>query len=255
MGTVHVLEALRFLEKKCTAVLITTDKVYENKEWIYPYKEEDPLGGYDPYSASKACAEIVINSYKNSFFNIDHYQDHQKAIATGRAGNVIGGGDWAKDRLIPDIVRAVSEKETVIIRSPNATRPWQHVLEPLYGYLLLGSQLDKAPQIFSGAWNFGPDIKDNLSVREIVEKCISIWGQGDYEVIPHDGIMHEANLLRLDISKATIKLGWIPRFSADQAIGLTLNWYKNYLQNPVDAKALVTADIEAFAKNELVNTL
>ena len=203
LGTANVLEAVKTVQQKCTVVIVTTDKVYDNKEWVHPYRETDRLGGYDPYSASKAAAEIIANSYIQSFFNTQFYNEHQKAFAIARAGNVIGGGDWAKDRLIPDIARALEAKETLVLRSPNATRPWQHVLEPLVGYLLLGAKLDSDIKTYSGAWNFGPDIKDNLTVLEVVKTALQVWRSGDYRIEAANEKMHEANLLRLDISKAT----------------------------------------------------
>lgn len=246
IGTANVLESLKYLDKKCNLVIITTDKVYDNKEWIHPYRESDRLGGFDPYSASKACAEIITNSYVKSFFNLDYFDEHQKAIATARAGNVIGGGDWAKDRLVPDIARALDAKEELIIRSPDAIRPWQHVLEPLFGYLQLGLALDENPDKFNGAWNFGPDIKDNLTVKEVVEKALEVWGSGSYKIIPSDKKIHEATLLKLDISKALSQLKWTPKYSANDAIGLTIAWYKDYIANPKDARHLVERDIKNY---------
>ncbi len=243
MGTANVLNALRYLEKKCTTIIVTTDKVYDNKEWIYPYRETDTLGGYDPYSASKACAEILTNSYINSFFKLNLYSNHQKAIATARAGNVIGGGDWADNRLIPDIARSLEKSETLVLRSPNATRPWQHVLEALFGYLRLGAKLDNHPHEFSGAWNFGPDIKDNLTVKEVVEIALAAFGKGTYEIEKNNEKMHEANLLRLDISKSTKYLNWIPKYNAEKAISVTMNWYKKYFKNPNKAVELVHEDV------------
>lgn len=227
IGTANVLDAVKYLDKPCTVVCITTDKVYENLEWHYPYRESDRLGGYDPYSASKACAELIISSYQNSFFNTDDYDRHEKSIASARAGNVIGGGDWSKDRIIPDIVRALSEEVTIQIRNPYAVRPWQHVLEPIGGYLHLGTKMVDDPVKFAEAWNFGPFPEDNLTVVELSKIAIDIWGKGTYETPNLEGEPHEAGLLKLDISKTTNVLKWTPKYNADKAIAETINWYKH----------------------------
>lgn len=227
IGTAHVLEAVRKLPGRCHVVCITTDKVYHNNEWLFPYRENDRLGGYDPYSASKACAEILIDSYRNSFFNPAQFEKHLKSIAVARAGNVIGGGDMAKDRIIPDTVKALQDGQEVVIRHPRAVRPWQHVLEPLSGYLLLGQHMAAAPQRFATAYNFGPFIEDNMEVEELVKEAIKIWGRGSYEVRQHPGNVHEAGLLKLDISKALVELQWRPKWDARQAISHTIAWYKN----------------------------
>lgn len=226
LGTVYVLEAIRHLQKPCAVVMITTDKVYENNEWHYPYRESDRLGGYDPYSASKATAELVISSYRNSFFNPEKYSQHQKAIASARAGNVIGGGDYSKDRIVPDIVRALQHNVSIPVRNPNAIRPWQHVLEPIGGYLLLGSKLVADPISFNEAWNFGPYIEDCLQVRDLVEMAIGVWGKGEYIVMNTASQPHEAGLLKLDISKTVNELGWKPKYNSTQAIKMTLDWFK-----------------------------
>jgi CDP-glucose 4,6-dehydratase len=226
LGTVYVLDALRFLAKPCVAVLITTDKVYENKEWHYPYREKDRLGGYDPYSASKATAELVIDAYRNSFFNGNVFAKHQKAIASARAGNVIGGGDWAKDRIIPDIVRALQKNKPIEVRNPSAVRPWQHVMEPLSGYLLLGARLATNPLKYSDAWNFGPMQEDTFTVEDLVQKAIQIWGKGSYLFPKVKQPFHEAGLLKLDINKSICELGWKPRLNAHQSIQQTLLFYK-----------------------------
>jgi CDP-glucose 4,6-dehydratase len=243
IGTANVLDAVRLLKKPCNVILITTDKVYENKEWHYPYRESDPLGGYDPYSASKACAELVISSYRNSFFNPSDYGRHQKAIASARAGNVIGGGDWAKDRIIPDIIRALSSGNPVSVRNPNAIRPWQHVLEPLGGYLHLGAKLTDNPTLFSESWNFGPKQEDNLTVEELVLTTIDLWGSGLYNKIESIDQPHEAGLLKLDINKTTNLLGWTPKFSASKAVRKTVEWYKNDLDG---GENLIKKQIKAF---------
>lgn len=227
IGTAHVLDAVRQLEKPCKIILITTDKVYENKEWHYPYRETDRLGGYDPYSASKACAEIVISSYRNSFFNPNNFVQHKKVLASARAGNVIGGGDWSKDRIIPDIVRALSLNQEILVRNPDAIRPWQHVLEPLSGYLLLGSKMAINPIQCSDAWNFGPLAEDNLKVGELVATAIKIWGDGASKSPNLTNEPHEAKLLKLDINKAVNELNWKPKLNAKQAIEWTFEYYKN----------------------------
>jgi CDP-glucose 4,6-dehydratase len=251
IGTANLLDAVRLLEKSCNVVLITTDKVYHNNEWEYPYRENDRLGGYDPYSASKACCELVIDSYRNSFFNINNYAHHTKAISVGRAGNVIGGGDWSKDRLIPDIAKFLSKGNKIIIRNPNAVRPWQHVVEPLFGYLELGIKLNTDPLIYSQAFNFGPNTSDALSVEEMVKRSIENWGTGSYKSVIDSNNPHEAGLLKLDISKALNELNWKPLFDAKTAIERTINWYKCYY-NGTNASELMELDIEYYQskKNE-----
>ncbi|MBU3661368.1 MAG: CDP-glucose 4,6-dehydratase [Flavobacteriales bacterium] len=245
IGTANLLSAVKKLDKKCQVICITTDKVYHNNEWIYPYRETDELGGYDPYSASKAASEIVISSYKNSFFNLKDYQIHKKAVASVRAGNVIGGGDWSKDRLIPDIIKSISSNNEIVVRNPNAVRPWQHVLEPIFGYLLLGSKMVNEPVKHSTAYNFGPSNSDNLTVREILEIAINSYGSGTYTIKEEENQLHEANLLRLDISKVSNELNWKPKFSANQAVDLTIQWYKNF-NNGISAVELVKNDIQKY---------
>jgi len=231
IGTANVLNAVRALKNPCSVVLITTDKVYHNNEWAYPYRENDRLGGYDPYSASKACTELVIDSYRNSFFNPDSFQQHHKAIAVGRAGNVIGGGDWAKDRLIPDIVKALSNNQKIEIRNPTSIRPWQHVLEPLIGYLMLGAKITQDPQKYSQAYNFGPHFTDSLPVIDMVNLAIKSWGSGEFFINQITNQPHEAGLLKLDISKVITDLGWAPKNNALLAVETTINWYKQFFSN------------------------
>lgn len=224
MGTVNLLEAAKNTESVKAVIVITTDKCYENKEWVYGYRENDPMGGHDPYSASKGCAELVVSSYRNSF-----YSESNIALSSVRAGNVIGGGDWAEDRLIPDFVRAVSENKSIVIRNPLATRPWQHVLEPLSGYLKLGELMIEDNKKYSSAWNFGPKDTDVLNVDKILKLCIKNWGEGSIELdIGYKP--HEANLLKLDISKARSHLKWNPVYNVDEAIEKTINWYKIYYE-------------------------
>ncbi|MFK7797614.1 MAG: CDP-glucose 4,6-dehydratase [Aureispira sp.] len=226
IGTANLLEAIRNLPGACTVINITTDKVYDNKEWYYPYRENDALGGYDPYSASKACAELVTASYRSSFFNPAQYEQHQTALATVRAGNVIGGGDWAANRLIPDIVRAVQAGDEVVLRNPEAVRPWQHVLEALYGYLILGKLLAEHPLKYGTAYNFGPLLDEAVSVEYLVQQAIQSWGRGSYRVERPENAVHEAQLLRLDCSKATQELQWKPKWNATEAIEQTIEWYR-----------------------------
>jgi len=244
IGTANLLDAVRLLEKKCSVVLITTDKVYHNKEWEYPYRENDRLGGHDPYSASKACTELVIDSYRNSFFNIAQIDTHHKGIAIGRAGNVIGGGDWSKDRLIPDIAKALAKKEDVVIRNPKSVRPWQHVLEPVIAYLILGKNLDLDPVKFSVAYNFGPYATDALPVEEMVSLAIKCWGGGNFKIENLSAQPHEAGLLKLDISRAIKELNWKPKINAVSAVEMTIDWYKHYIND--------SSSIQEFTKHQIL---
>jgi CDP-glucose 4,6-dehydratase len=231
MGTVYVFEACRHSSSVKAIVNITSDKCYENKEWVWGYRENDPMGGYDPYSSSKGCAELVTNSYRNSFFNLNDYgRLHQVLLASARAGNVIGGGDWGEDRLIPDIVRAAASNDSVLIRSPQATRPWQHVLEPLSGYLLLGQQLLKGTKEFAEGWNFGPVADRPVTVQEAVEKIRESWNRVSYSVQEDASRLHEAHLLKLDCSKAYAKLKWQNVWDHHKTFAKTAVWYKNYYE-------------------------
>ena len=246
IGTANVLDCIKKLPIKCSVVLITTDKVYHNNEWIFPYRENDPLGGYDPYSASKACAELLIDSYRNSFFNTNYYDLHQKGIGVARAGNVIGGGDWSKDRLIPDIVRSLILNESIIIRNPKSVRPWQHVLEPIVGYLTLGIYLNEDPIKFSQAYNFGPQAQDALSVEQMLQLAIGEWGSGTYKVENSINQPHEAGLLKLDISKVEDQLSWKPKMNASETVHFTLNWYKQFYKDKNEISEFTTEQIRAF---------
>ncbi|MCC6286977.1 MAG: CDP-glucose 4,6-dehydratase [Chitinophagaceae bacterium] len=225
-GTANLLESIGALQKKCTTVVITTDKVYENKEQDILYKENDVLGGYDPYSASKACTELVVRSFRNSFFNISQFDKHQKAIASAIAGNVIGGGDWSTDRIIPDIIRSLQSGQNIIVRNPASVRPWQHVLEPLTGYLLLGGLLNEHYERYSTAFNFGPVPGDHLTVRALVERAIKSWGSGNWTDASSTVQPHEAGLLQLDITKVQHELKWTPKLNAAASIDWTIDWYK-----------------------------
>jgi CDP-glucose 4,6-dehydratase len=230
-GTVNLLEACRQSQSVKTMVNITSDKCYENKEWAWGYRENDPVGGYDPYSSSKGCSELVTSAYRNSFFNIERFSTHGKALASVRAGNVIGGGDWAKDRIVPDCIRALEAGEAIYVRNPHAVRPWQFVLEPLGGYLLLGARMARDPQRYAGAWNFGPEASSVVSVREIVELVLENWGSGTWETPEVHSHPHEAGLLALDINKARYHLGWRPEWTADRAVKETVAWYRQYAKS------------------------
>lgn len=229
MGTANVFEAARSSKTVKAIVNITSDKCYENLESDIAYKETDRMGGYDPYSASKGCAELVVNSYRNSFFSINDYKStHQILLASARAGNVIGGGDWAEDRLIPDIVKASVKDQPVMIRNPRSTRPWQHVLEPLSGYLLLGAKLLEEEKEISDGWNFGPKNNETLTVEEVLNKMKLVWSNLKYDIDSNPQQFHEASLLRLDCSKANRQLNWSPVWDMNMAIEKTANWYKSF---------------------------
>ena len=226
MGTLHVLEGIRSVDSVRSAVMITTDKCYQNKEWVWGYRETDTLGGHDPYSSSKGAAELLISSYRNSYFPQDKYSEHKTAIASARAGNVIGGGDWAEDRLIPDIIKAFKNNEKVIIRNPKSTRPWQHVLEPLSGYLKLAEQLEKNGDQYAEAWNFGSAEIDARPVQWIVEKMAKLWGENANWINDKSEHPHEANYLKLDCSKAHMKLNWYPRWDLSETLLRIVEWHK-----------------------------
>ncbi len=238
MGTISVLEAMRKLEKPCIGIMVTTDKVYENNEQGIAFKEDEKLGGYDPYSASKAATEIAIASYRNSFFNPEKYKEHKKAIASVRAGNVIGGGDYSLDRIIPDITRAIENNEAVVLRSPKAVRPWQHVLEPIMAYLYLAAKLNDEPQQLASSFNIGPDKEDVLEVRTVTQKFIEYYGKGTYSIAPNAPMLHEANLLMLDNAKIKNAITWQPILNADTAIKLTAEWYADK-ENTATEKCLM----------------
>ncbi len=241
IGTAHVLEAVRKSASVKSIVCITTDKCYDNKEWVWPYRENEPMGGHDPYSASKGCAELVVASYRNSFFDT-----HKIGLATARAGNVIGGGDFSADRLIPDFIRALLNNETVPLRYPNAIRPWQHVLEPLHGYLLLAEKLWDAPQQFSGAWNFGPHLEDTKTVAQIIDAFIHVYGKGAWIKDPASH-PHEAHCLKLDISKAETELDWHPALSINATLTMIAEWYQAWDQG-LDMLEFTSTQINSFLR-------
>lgn len=247
MGTIHVLEAIRVTESVKVGVMITTDKCYENKEQIWGYRENEPMGGYDPYSSSKGAAEIAISSWRRSFFNPRNYDKHGKSIASVRAGNVIGGGDWAKDRIIPDSIKALETGMPINIRNPKAVRPWQHVLEPLSGYMLLAKKMWDEPTKYCQGWNFGPRAESIATVLDVVTKVIEDYGMGVYCDLSDPNAPHEANLLMLDINKAKFELNWEPRMNLDQTIALVVDWYKRYKNE--DVYNICLEQIESYLKN------
>lgn len=246
MGTAHILEAVRSTPSVRSVLIITTDKVYENKEWVYGYRENEPLGGYDPYSSSKACAEILTASYRNSFFPKEKWSEHKVAIATARAGNVFGGGDWSADRLLPDIINAFQTNQKVKIRNPISTRPWQHVLEPLSGYLTLAQNLHEKNIQFAESFNFGPTDYDCVPVKELVSVAAKIWGEGAGFEIDSGNHPHEAGLLKLDSSKAYFRMGWKPTWNLKISIEHTLNWYKHYHNKTQELEKFSLLQIEKF---------
>jgi len=246
IGTANILQAIKEVGTVKAVVMITTDKVYENKESGLPFKENDKLGGYDPYSASKAAAEIVIGSYINSFFNPENYKhSHSTLLASARSGNILGGGDWCKDRIATDIIRAIFEKnEEIIIRSPQAIRPWLHVLEPLYGYLLLAKKLYSEKKEFVGSWNFGPKESNYLTVEQLTKTAIKILDRGSYKIKP-DSKKHEATLLKLNNNKAKKLLGWQPKLKINKILQNTFSWYKSFY-NKEDIIKLTNNQITSF---------
>lgn len=241
MGSINVMEAFRQCTSAKVAVMITTDKCYENREEHHAYREDEPMGGFDPYSSSKGACEIAISSWRRSFMNPKDYISHGKSIASARAGNVIGGGDWATDRIVPDCIRAIEKGDPILIRNRNAIRPWQHVLEPLYGYLTLAKKMWENPTEYCEGWNFGPNMNAIIPVWDIATMLIHAYGQGCLKDMTNTNAPHEANLLMLDITKAHNHLGWQPRMSIEQCIELTADWYKLYK----------TTDVYALCVNEI----
>jgi CDP-glucose 4,6-dehydratase len=256
MGTANVLEAVRSTHSVRAVLCVTTDKCYENKEWVWPYRETDPLGGHDPYSSSKACAEIIAAAYRNSFFPVDPLNEHPVSLATARAGNVIGGGDWSEDRLIPDLIRGFQSKRAVPIRRPGAIRPWQHVLEPLRGYIMLGEQLLAGEVKSASAYNFGPTDEDAWPVERIASFVAEIWGENAAWVRDSSPSVHEAHYLRLDASKARAELGWKPCLTIEEALRWTTSWYRSWVDGE-DMRQITLDQIRAYEellKNPDCNT-
>lgn len=240
MGTAHLLDAVRQVGTAKVVVNVTTDKCYENKEWVWGYREEDPMGGFDPYSSSKGCSELVTSAFRRSYF-----AGQGIGLASARAGNVIGGGDWAEDRLVPDILRDLERNQSIMIRNPDATRPWQHVLEPLSGYLTLAELLWNAPNKYDDAWNFGPVDEDAKPVEWIAEQMVEKWGGNASLKIDHGKHLHEANYLKLDTSKARQRLSWRPRWDLDVALNKVIEWHKAWLSK-TDARALTFKQIDQY---------
>ncbi|CEK39031.1 CDP-glucose 4,6-dehydratase [[Clostridium] sordellii VPI 9048] len=249
IGTLNLFEVVRKSNCVKSIINITTDKCYENKEWIYGYRETDSMGGYDPYSSSKACVELLTNSYRNSFFKKQNI-----GIATVRAGNVIGGGDWSKDRLIPDIVKNISINNEITIRNPDAVRPWQHVLEPLSGYLWLGCLIMEDNERYGQGWNFGPEDSDILRVKEVLDTSIEIWNKGKYKIDLSEQ-PHEAKLLKLDISKAKMDLKWKPVYNSYEAIHKTIDWYVEFYERNSDMREFTINQIKEYTKKAINNKL
>nr|WP_319569941.1 CDP-glucose 4,6-dehydratase [uncultured Draconibacterium sp.] len=249
MGTVHLLEAVRSTPSVTAVVNVTTDKCYENQEWHWGYRETEPMGGYDPYSNSKGCSELVTSAYRNSYFNRKDYEKHGVAVAAARAGNVIGGGDWANDRLIPDFIRAISQGEKLHIRSPFAIRPWQHVLEPLTGYLTLAAKLFTEGTAYAEAWNFGPDDADAKNVEWITQTICELWGEKATYEVDTDPQPHEANYLKLDCSKAKAELNWYPKWNIHQTLESIVNWSKAFLSGD-DMRRLTIKQIKQYYNNQ-----
>jgi len=246
MGTVNLLEAIRNTDRKCVIINVTSDKCYENQELTRGYTENDPMGGYDPYSSSKGCAELITSSFRNSFFKNSNDEEFDVSLASVRAGNVIGGGDWADNRIVPDIMRGIINKKIIKIRNPNAIRPWQHVLEPLRGYLELAEKLWNDKKEFAESWNFGPDVDNVKPVSWIVKEIIEMWG-GDIQIdIDSLNYKHETNFLKLDCSKAKSKLKWNPKIKLEKGLQLTVEWYKQYEQKK-ELKEFTENQIEEYA--------
>ncbi|AYL71351.1 CDP-glucose 4,6-dehydratase [Citrobacter freundii] len=229
MGTVHLLEAVKQVGGIKAVVNITSDKCYENREWVWGYRENEAMGGYDPYSNSKGCAELVASAFRSSFFNPQNYAHHGVGLASVRAGNVIGGGDWAEDRLIPDILRSFENDQQVVIRNPHSIRPWQHVLEPLSGYIVVAQNLYIDGVKYSEGWNFGPREEDAKTVEFIVDKMVTLWGEGASWLLDGEDHPHEAHYLKLDCSKAHMQLGWHPRWALVETLGRIVKWHKAWI--------------------------
>ncbi len=251
LGTAHLLEAIRLQRLPCAVVVVTSDKCYENREWVYGYRENDALGGHDLYSMSKAGAELLVSAYRRSFFPLQRISEHGVCLATARAGNVIGGGDWAADRIVPDAIRALSRGEAVPVRNPGSTRPWQHVIEPIYGYLILAARLADASasrEPLCEAWNFGPGLDDTHSVGELATAVVKHWGSGHWVQPPNTAGEHETTHLRLSVEKSRAQLGWASRWSFSEAISHTVAWYLAHCRgaSATDLRALCATQISSY---------
>ncbi len=248
MGSINLMEAVRAAGRPTTMVMVTTDKVYRNREWPYGYRESDALGGHDPYSASKAANEIAIGSWRDSFFPVSKLSEHGVRMASARAGNVIGGGDWSANRIVPDLVRALAAGKPAGLRNPNALRPWEHVLEPLAGYLWLGARLaSEGGERFAEAWNFGPAATDVRSVGELAGAMGRVWNMSDWVDTTDSEGVHEAGILKLGIDKAVGELGWRPVWNFEQLVERTAEWYRTVLDDPASARAATEADLDVYA--------
>jgi CDP-glucose 4,6-dehydratase len=246
VGTAKVLESVRTVSTVKACVCVTSDKCYENREWVHGYRESDPMGGKDPYSASKGAAELTIASYRDSFFNIRDNSNRRVGVASARAGNIIGGGDWAEDRIVPDCIRALSAGKPIQIRNPAAVRPWQHVLEPLAGYLILASRLLTDPEHHSSGWNFGPRAEDHVPVVQLANLILTQWGEGRLDIMSTANQLHEAGTLRLDCTKAQTGLGWFPVLHLNESVRMTVEWYKEFQREPSGLWTLTQRQIDDY---------
>jgi CDP-glucose 4,6-dehydratase len=247
MGTANLLDAIRELRIACTVIVVTSDKCYENREWTWGYRESDPMGGHDPYSASKGATELLVASYQRSFFPPESLEEHGVRLASARAGNVIGGGDWSPGHIVVDIVAALAAGKPIDVRNPYAVRPWQHIMESLSGYLTLASaMLGEDPARYCDAWNFGPALGDARPVRDLVDLFIARWGEGSWRDASDPSQPHEAGVLRLAIDKACSELAWVPRWSVEEAVEHTVEWYKRYLERPEACQEVCVAQIKAY---------
>jgi CDP-glucose 4,6-dehydratase len=260
LGTANVMEAVRKAGVPAAVVVVTSDKCYRNNEWIYGYRENDAMGGEDPYSASKGAAELMVHCWRNSFFHPSRVNEHGVRLASVRAGNVIGGGDYAVDRIIPDCIRFLQSRESILVRNPQHTRPWQHVLEPLAGYLTLGAKLLEHPNnaTFCDAFNFGPDVNSNRNVKDLVEEVIECWGEGSWHHLKNERANHEAGLLHVSSEKAFHKLGWTPKWDFKETITNTVEWYKRgqmFIDDPAQLVDLTMEQINKYVEGKFQEQL
>jgi CDP-glucose 4,6-dehydratase len=253
MGTVNILESIRLCLFPITCVCITSDKCYANRECDYAYRETDPLGGYDPYSASKGAAELIIASYRKSYFSLGK-ENFFVSLSSARAGNIIGGGDWAEDRIVPDCIRSLVSEKPIEIRNPQATRPWQFVLDPLFGYLLLAMKMKEDPEMYAEAWNFGPNLSNSVDVKTLTEKILQEWGKGTWKRgVQFENALYEANTLKLDNSKSFSTLGWRPVYDIDEAIQKSIGWYKKYFAGNTEMYDFSLEQIKTYMKDAMKN--